>query len=200
MEKNCEIVILIQQRLSSMLPDPAGSPTKTLRWWHEPSLALEGRELVLCGGGWLQLVSLRSPAPCLWLRSRLRQPWCWGLRAIKQHGAQQQTPYWSIIQPEERQKYFCAICWWDLGAEANTVVGLAPAMHHLWSYCCLRRIKTQRLGWKSWLRTCLTSQSPGHCEIKSDGWCDHLVCGWWRLPEPEAGEQLLAWISWLQAV
>lgn len=39
---------------------------------EEPSLVLEGRELVLCGG-WLQLVSVRSPV-CLWLRSRLSRP------------------------------------------------------------------------------------------------------------------------------
>lgn len=38
----------------------------------EPSLALEGRELVLCGG-WLQFVSVVSPVR-LWLRSRLRRP------------------------------------------------------------------------------------------------------------------------------
>lgn len=39
---------------------------------EEPSLALEGRELVLCGG-WLQLVSVTSPAR-LWLRSKLSRP------------------------------------------------------------------------------------------------------------------------------
>lgn len=39
---------------------------------YVPSLALEGREFVLCGG-WLQLVSGKSPAR-LWLRSRLRRP------------------------------------------------------------------------------------------------------------------------------
>lgn len=40
------------------------------------------------------------------------------------------------------------------------------------------------------------TQSPGQCGIKKK----HLVCGCWRLAEPEAGGQLLAWISWLQAV
>lgn len=43
-----------------------------IRTPYVPSLALEGRELVLCGG-WLQLVSVKSPAR-LWLRSRLRRP------------------------------------------------------------------------------------------------------------------------------
>lgn len=106
--KNVEIIIFSQQRLYSMLRGPAGSPSliKTQRWWYEPSLALEGRELVLCGGGWLQLVSLRSLAPCLWLRSRLRQPWCWGLRAKEQHSAQQQTPYWSNYSGRRKTEIF----------------------------------------------------------------------------------------------